>query len=130
MVETGGAEVVLHVVRQPFVLAEHDAENDAAADAGRASPDGELDPVAKAISEAGNPAASADLSPARCLQDDMDALAREPAALVEPVLRATRLLDPDRRFQDCASRRRAADGEDEEDALLNLRAHGTRASSR
>ena len=52
VVETGGAEVVLHVVRQPFVLAEHDAENDAAADAGRAPPDGELDPVAKAIAEA------------------------------------------------------------------------------
>ena len=52
----------------------------------------------------------------------MDALAREPAALVEPVLRAARLLDPDGRLQDCASRRRAADGEDEEDALLYLRA--------
>ncbi len=68
VVEPGGAEVVLHVVRQPFVLAEHDAEDDAAADAGRASPDGALDPVAKAIPEAGNPAASADLSPARCLR--------------------------------------------------------------
>ena len=93
VVETGGAEVVLHVVRQPLVLAEHDAENDAAADAGRAAPDGELDPVAKAIADAGNPAASADLPPARRLQDDVDALAREPAALVEAVLRAARLLD-------------------------------------
>ena len=120
VVETGGAEVVLHVVRQPLVLAEHDTENDAAADAGRASPDGALDPVAKAISEAGNPAASADLPPARCVQDDVDALAREPAALVEPVLRAARLLDPDGRLEDGAPRRRAADGKHEEHALLYL----------
>ena len=120
MVEAGRAEVVLHVLRQPFVLAEHDAQDDAPANAGRTSAHGKLDAVAKTIPEAGNAATSAGQPPARCLQNDMDALAREPAALVEPVLRATRLLDPHGRLQDCAPRRRASDWEDEEDALLYL----------
>ena len=46
VVETGGTEVVLHVGRQPLVLAEDDAEHDAPANTVGAAPDRELDAIA------------------------------------------------------------------------------------
>ena len=85
MVETGGPEVVLHGPGQPLVLAGDDTENDAPANAHRASPDGELDAIAQAVAEASEATAPADLPPARSFEDDMDALTLEPGTLVETV---------------------------------------------
>ena len=119
MVEPRCAEVVLHVSWKPFVLAEDDAEDDAAADAVRAAPDGALDAVAERVTEPRDPAAPPDLAPARRLEHDVDALARQPRALVESVLLGSRLRDADRRLDDGTARRRAADGEHEEHSLTH-----------
>ncbi len=120
MVETGGPEVVLHGPGQPLVLAKDDTENDAPANAHRASPDGELDAIAQAVAEASETTAPADLPPARSFEDDMDALTLEPGTLVETVALRARLGYADARLQDRSSRRRAAHGQHEEHAL----AHG------
>ncbi len=107
-------EVVLHPSREALVLAEDDTEHDAAADALRAAPDGALDAVAERVTDSGDPAAPPDLAPARRLEHDVDALARQPGALVEAVLLRPRLRDANRRLDDGTARWRAADGEHEQ----------------
>ena len=87
------------------------------ANTGGTSPDGELDVIAKAVTDAGETAAAADLPPARCFEDDVNALAREPFPLVEAVALRARLGHADARLQDRSSRRRAADGKHEEHPL-------------
>ena len=130
VVEPGGAEVVLHVRGQALVLAEHDAQHDAAADARGAAPDRPLDAIAKAVAEPGDPAAPADLAPARGFEDDMDALTREPRPLVEAVSLRARLGHADARLQDRAARRRATDGQHEQHALAEAASGGTPAQRR
>ena len=67
----------------------------------------------------GDSAAPPDLTPARRLEHDVDALAREPRALVEAVLRGPRLRDANRRLEDRPARRRATDGQHEKHALTD-----------
>ena len=105
VVKAGGAEVVLHICRQPLVLAENDAEDDPPPNAGRATRDCPLDPVAQPIAQTRDPPTASDLTPARGVEHDLDALALEPGALVEPVPRRFRLRDADRRLQDGSARR-------------------------
>ena len=120
MIEAGGTEVVLNVRWQAFVLAEHDPEHDPAADSVRPACDGALDPLAKAIAEPGEPAATTEIAPARRVEDDVDSLTREPVPLVEAVVFGPRLDDPHCGLEDRASRRRrAADREDEQHALAD-----------
>ena len=119
MVQPGGAEVVLHVGGEPFVLAEHDTEHDSATGAVGPARHGTLDPVPEDVAEAGEPASPPDLAPARRLEHDVDSLARKPRALVEAVLLRPWLGDPDRRLQDGSARRRAPDRENEQHALAD-----------
>src|SRR4029079_510262 len=115
--EPGRAEIVLDAGRQPFVLAEHDAQDDCAADTGRTTPDGTLDPVAQPVPPAGDSSATAELTPARPLEYHMDALAREPGALVEAVTRRPWLGNPNCRLENRPARRRATDRQHEEHAF-------------
>ena len=120
MVQPRCPEVVLHPSWEALVLAEDDTEHDAAADTLRAAPDGALDAVAERVADSGDPTAPPDLAPARRLEHDVDPLACEPRALVEAVLFGPRLRDANRRLDDGTARRRAADGEHEEDPLAQL----------
>src|SRR4029453_12560727 len=113
VVETRRAEVVLHPPWKPFVLAEDDAEHDASADAGGATPDRELDAVTKPVTAPRTPAAPPDPAPARGGEHDVHAGASQPRALVEAVALGARLRDANRRLDDRATRRRAADGKHE-----------------
>ncbi len=129
VVEPGRTEVALHVRREPFILAEYDAQHDASAHSARPAPDGTLDAVAQAIAEALDSAPPPDFTPARRLEHDVDALPGQPRALVETVLRRPRLLDVDRRVQNRPTRRRAPCRQYEQDALpqrlvTELRQHG------
>ena len=118
VVEARSAEVVLDVVRQALVLAEDDAEHDAATDASGSPGDAGLDPVADVIAEAGDTPSATALAPARRLEHDVDALPLEPCLLVEAVLGGARLRDPDGRLQDGSTRRRGAtDRQHDQDAL-------------
>src|SRR4029079_2617924 len=119
VIEPGRAEIVLAAGRHPFVLAEHDAQDDCAADTGRTTPDGTLDPVAQPVPQAGDSSATADLTPARRFEHHMDALALEPGALVEAVTRRPWLGNPNCRLENPPARRRATDRQHEEHAFTD-----------
>ena len=119
VVEPGRAEVVLDARRQPFVLAEDDAQDDAASDTARTTPDGTLDPVAQPVPEAGDSSATADLTPARRFEHHMDTLTLEPGAFVEAVTRGPWLGDPNRRLENRPARGRATDGQHEKHAFTD-----------
>jgi hypothetical protein len=62
------------------------------------------------VGQAAESPAPADEPPVAAVEHDVDAAARQPAALVEAVLRAARSVDPRAEGKDCALGRRAADG--------------------
>ena len=117
MVEPGRLEVVAELVREPLVLAEHDAGEHGAPLPVEPRGDRARDMRAEPIRDAADAAAAADDPPVAAVQDDVDAAAREPAALVEAVLRAARRGDRRSQVEDGALRRRAADRKLEQHAL-------------
>ena len=117
MGEARRPEVLTDILGQALVLAEDDAEDECALHPVRATPDGVLDSVAQAVTEARDAAAASDLTPAAAPEDHVDPLAREPGALVEAVLGTAWLRHAHDRLQDGAARRRAADREDQKRTL-------------
>ena len=120
VVEAGCPEVAPRGDREVLVLAEHDPEHDAAADAARAATDRALDALAEAVAQAEDPAPVTHETPVVRSEHDVDPLPSEPGALVEAVLRWAGLDDAHPRFQEGAARRRATDGELQENALVEL----------
>ena len=90
VIEARGAEAVAQLLRERLLVAEDDAFDHAAALAVKAGRDRRREPRAQPVGDAREPAAVADQPPAIRAQDDMHAVAREPGAFVEPVLRRLR----------------------------------------
>ena len=86
MVEPGRLEVVPELVREPLVLAQHDPREHGAALAVEPRGDRARDVRAEPIRDTADPAAPTDHPPVAAAEDDVDAAACEPAALVETVL--------------------------------------------
>ncbi len=117
VVEAGGLEVVAQVVRQPLVLAQDDPGEHGVPLAFEPGRDRACDVRAQAIREAADAAAPADDPPVAPVQDDVDAAAREPATLVEAVLRTSRRRDGRPELQHGSLGRRAAERQFEQHAL-------------
>ena len=117
VVEPGGLEVGAELVREPLVLAEHDPYEHRAPLATEPRGDRARNVRTEPVGDTADPAAPAHDPPVAAVQDDMDAAARQPATLVEAVLHTARSAHRDPQDEDGALRRRAADGELEQDFL-------------
>ena len=118
MVEPGGLEAVAELVGEPFVLAQHDPREQRPPLPVQPRGDRTRDVRAKSIGDAADASAPADDAPVAAVEHDVNATAGEPAALVEPVFGAARSVDLRPEGEDGALRRRAADGQLEQDALV------------
>ena len=117
MVEARGLEAVAELVREPLVLAEHDAHEHRAPFPFEPRGDRARDVRAKPIGDAADTAAPADDPPVAAVEHDVNAAARQPAALVEAVFGAARRVDPRTEGEDGALGRRAAHRQLEQDTL-------------
>jgi hypothetical protein len=119
VVEPRRTERVAEVVREPFVLAQHDPGHDGAAFAVEPRRDGPRKPCPQPVGHAGHTAAAPDASPAAALYDHVDALALEPRPLVEPVVGRPGPAQGRDELQPGALRRRTSCGQLEEHALAH-----------
>ena len=118
MREPGRPEVRAYALGQPLVLAEDHSEDERTPDAVRPAAHGTLHAIAHLVPEPRDTATTTDLAPGRSAEHDVDPLTREPRALVEAAVASlARLRDTDDRLEDGSSRRRPADGKDEQHAL-------------
>ena len=117
VIEPGRLEAVPELVREPLVLAEHDAREHRAPLPFEPRGDRARDMRTKSIGDAADAPAAADDPPVATVEHDVNAAARQPAALVEPVFRPARRVHPRTEGEDGALRRRAADGQLEQNTL-------------
>src|SRR5919204_3480100 len=119
MVEARGSEVPSQLVRQPGVVAEHDALDDAAPVAGEATGSGPPEPGAQPVREARQAVATADDPPPVAAKDGVDALAPKPGGFVEAMRRSARADELSEYLEASTLRRRAAERQLEENRLVD-----------
>ena len=111
VIEPRAAEARLQPVREPGVVAEHDAGDDRPPLSRQARRRGTAEPGAQTVCRPGKPGSSSKLVPLVDLQHDVDALATEPRSLVEAVADPRGLLQRGQQAEDrrpAAGRGRAA----------------------
>jgi hypothetical protein len=117
VVEAGGLEVVLELVRQALVLAEHDSGQHRPPLAFEPRGDRARDMRTQPVGDPADADTTVNHAPVTPAQDDVHAASREPAAFVESVFRTARRGDRGAEDEDGALGRRASERQLEEDAL-------------
>jgi hypothetical protein len=127
VIEPRRSEAVAQALRHRLVVAEDDARQHSATLARRAARQRLLDPLAQVVGQGTETAARSDRAPPIGPKDNVDALAAQPRSLVEPVVRAARLLHGhDRRYKRALRRRAAARQLEQRGLLDNTRAEPAR----
>ena len=122
VVEPRAPERLLHAVREPRRVAEQHALDERQPLTGETWSRRAPKPPAKPVRDAADPAAPADDPPAVDLQHHVHALATQPRAFVEAVVRPSRRRDDGQQRENSSLRRGATERKLELDALIEARA--------
>ena len=117
MVEARNPETLAQLLGEPLFVPEHNSFDDPSPFAAESRRDRPSETRAEPIGHSAQPASSSDLVPPIGAQDDVDAVPPEPRPLVESVLRRARKPHGGDSLEDRSLRRRAAEGQLQQDRL-------------